>query len=336
MFEIDVILISLLLICSINFFLIRYNFLLDKKFYPHKSFTNSSLVPLSGGIIVTITTLIFFHIKYIYVYLIYFIFIIGLLSDLNILKSPLKRFILQVLTIFLLILFSQNFITSIRIPIFDTLLNYHLFRYFFVIFCLLVLINGSNFIDGINTLLVGYYLIVIYFIILLIDKNNIPFDVENLKIFFSILFVLLIFNFFGKIFCGDGGSYLISLFVGYNLIKISSLNISISPYFIACLLWYPAYECLFSIIRKKIQKYDASEADNKHLHQLIFTFYKKRFLFDSWIINSITGVTINFCNFLFIFFSLNFFSNTKVLVLGILLYTIFYNLIYFYLLKNKI
>ena len=61
------------------------------------------------------------------------------------------------------------------------------------------------------------------------------------------------------------GSYLISLFVGYYLIKISSLDILISPYFIS-LLWYPAYECLFSIIRKKIKKFDISKADNKRLH----------------------------------------------------------------------
>lgn len=334
MFEIDVILISLFFIYFINFLLIKYNFLLDKKFYPHKSFTNSNLVPLSGGIIVTLTTLLFFQNKLIHVYLIYLIFLIGLLSDLNFLKSPLMRFILQVFTISLLIFFSKNFITSIRIPILDTLLNYQLFKYFFVIFCLLVLINGSNFIDGINTLLVGYYLIVIYFIILLIEKNNIVFEVENLNIFFSILLVLLVFNFFGKIFSGDSGSYLISLFVGYYLIKISSLDILISPYFIASLLWYPAYECLFSIIRKKIKKFDISKADNKHLHQLIFALLKKRFSFDTWIINSITGVSINFFNFLFIFFSFNFFSNTKVLVLGILIYTIFYNLVYFYLVKK--
>ena len=103
MFEIDVILISLFFIYFINFLLIKYNFLLDKKFYPHKSFTNSNLVPLSGGIIVTLTTLLFFQNKLIHVYLIYLIFLIGLLSDLNFLKSPLMRFILQIFTISLLI-----------------------------------------------------------------------------------------------------------------------------------------------------------------------------------------------------------------------------------------
>ena len=76
------------------------------------------------------------------------------------------------------------------------------------------------------------------------------FESQNLKIIFSVLLILLVFNFFEKFFCGDSGSYVISLIVGYYLIELSNLDLIISPYFIACLLWYPAYECLFSMVRK--------------------------------------------------------------------------------------
>ena len=47
--------------------------------------------------------------------------------------------------------------------------------------------------------------------------------------------------------------------------------IIVSPYFIAVLLWYPAYENFFSILRKKIKKTDAFQADNNHFHQKTYT-----------------------------------------------------------------
>jgi UDP-N-acetylmuramyl pentapeptide phosphotransferase/UDP-N-acetylglucosamine-1-phosphate transferase len=49
---------------------------------------------------------------------------------------------------------------------------------------------------------------------------------------------------------GDSGSYLIAIIIGIYLIKFYELNILISPYYIALLLWYPAFENLFSLVRR--------------------------------------------------------------------------------------
>ena len=84
----------------------------------------------------------------------------------------------------------------------------------------------------------------------------------------SFLFILNLFNF---LYLGDSGSYLIGFLCGYFLIDINSLNPLISPYFIALLLWYPAFENLFSIIRKII-KLDP-------LMQTIYIFTKYYFIF---------------------------------------------------------
>ena len=202
-------------------------------------------------------------------------------------------------------------------------------------FCLLILINGSNFIDGVNTLLIGYFLSVILIILILINNYNLNFETQNLKIIFSVLLILFVFNFFEKFFCGDGGSYAISLIAGYYLILLSNLDLIISPYFIACLLWYPAYECLFSIIRKKIKKYQITSPDNRHLHQLLFIFFTKKMKFNSWVISSLTGILINTYNLIIFYIALVNVSQTKILVTIIILNVIFYNSIYF-ILKNKI
>ena len=86
----------------------------------------------------------------------------------------------------------------------------------------------------------------------------------------------MIFNFFGKNFLGDGGVYLLSFFLSIIIIYISMFSEQISPYYIANLLWYPAFENLFSIFRRTIYKKKNYKADNDHLHQLIFKYFKRK------------------------------------------------------------
>ena len=75
---------------------------------------------------------------------------------------------------------------------------------------------------------------------------------------------------------GDSGSYALGLMCGYFLIKIYELNQEISPYFIILLLWYPCFENLFSIIRKFSFRKSPINADNNHLHQLVYFYLKKK------------------------------------------------------------
>ena len=334
MSEISVFLISFSFCLIINYILKKYNFLIDKKFFPHKSFVSKNSVPISGGLIFIFSSLLFLKFENNFLYIIFLIFIVGLLSDLNILKSPLQRFILQVTIILALVFLTNNFISSVRIPLVDHLLTYSFFKYFFVIFCLLVLINGSNFIDGVNTLLIGYFISVILIMIIVVNKYNLEFDTQNLIYIFSVLLILFFFNFLEKFFCGDGGSYVISLITGYYLIELSNLNLVISPYFIACLLWYPAYECLFSMVRKKIKKSEITSPDNSHLHQLIFIFFKKKMKLKRWIISSITGIAINTYNLFIFFIAYINISQTKILISIIFLNIFLYNFVYFLLKKN--
>ncbi len=335
MSEIGVVLISFSLCLIINYILLKYNVLIDQKFFPHKSFVSKNSVPITGGLIFILSTLLFIRFETNFIYITYLVFIVGVLSDLNILKSPYKRFILQVSIILALIFFSQNFISSIRIPVLDQLLTYTFFKYFFVIFCLLILINGSNFIDGVNTLLIGYFISVLLIVIILINKYSLNFEIQNLKVIFSVLLVLFVFNFFEKFFCGDSGSYVISLIIGYYLIKLSNLNLIISPYFIACLLWYPAYECLFSMVRKKIKRTQMTGPDNNHLHQLLFIFFTKKIKSKRWIISSLTGVLINTYNLIIFFIAIANVSQTKILIFVIITNIVLYNSVYFILKKKN-
>ena len=133
---------------------------------------------------------------------------------------------------------------------------------------------------------------------------------------------------------GDSGAYLISFIIGYFLVDLSNSTDRVSPYFVACLLWYPAYECLFSIIRKKISKRSIADPDNKHLHQLIFMYFKKKLKLKGNFLNTFTGMSINLFNLLIFYGAFENISQTKNLILLNVICLLTYNFIYFYLKKT--
>jgi UDP-N-acetylmuramyl pentapeptide phosphotransferase/UDP-N-acetylglucosamine-1-phosphate transferase len=336
MFEVYVIFFTLFSTVVINYFLIKKKLLLDKKYSPHKSFINNDTVPLSGGIIFLLSICIFYPSEfYPFKLTLCAIFLIGIFSDLNIISSPVKRIIIQTLIILVFLYIDQTYIQSIRWLLIDHYLKSTIFGYLFSLVCLVVLINGTNFMDGVNTLVIGYFLIVTLAIFYIATNFNLELNLILIKVILITLSVIFLFNFFGKLFLGDGGSYLIAFVLGYFLINFSNTNDEVvSPYFAACMLWYPAYENLFSIIRKMIKKNSPTEADNRHLHQLLFVFMTKNFSYSNKVLNTISGLIINFFNIAFFTYAMWNFDNTKNLILLIIVSIFFYNLFYYYFSKK--
>ena len=100
-------------------------------------------------------------------------------------------------------------ITNTRVDLLDRLINYQYINYFFVCFCILIVINGSNFFDGLNTLSSGYYLLITLIMVYLNLIENIVFQDFFFKNLFLTLIIIYIYNFLNKIFIGDSGSYLL-------------------------------------------------------------------------------------------------------------------------------
>ena len=335
MLEIYVIFFTLLSILIFNYLSKKNQFLIDKKFNLHKSFATKNIVPITGGVSLLVVSLIFlkFDDQYLKLFLIV-IFLVGFLSDINYLFSPTRRLILQILIVFAFIYFEQIFINSIRIDIFDNLLTNIYFKYFFTIFCFLVLMNGSNFMDGVNTLLVGYFLILSFVTLISVEKFGLLYNVDNLRVLICILLIVFLFNFFGKLISGDSGAYLISFTVGYFLIELAESSNRVSPYFVACLLWYPAYECLFSMIRKVRIKKSVADPDSRHLHQLILLFFKRKFNLKGNFLNTFTGLSINTFNLVIFYMAFENVSQTKNLILINFFCLLIYSSIYYFLNKS--
>ena len=313
----------------------KFYFLIDVKLEKHKKFTSTQKNYSIGGILLVIFLILNFYNRSEYLNILFFlsVFLIGILSDLKILNNPKIRFLVQTFLIILFIYLLDIRILNTRTEILDNFLENKFFNYFFVIFCLMILINGSNFVDGINTLLISYYIIVLG--TLLIFLPEFIYHLVFLKYIITLLLIILAFNLNGKIILGDSGSYSLGLFVGIYLINFSNQNIMVSPFFIILLLWYPCFELLFSMIRRNRSNIAMYEPDIYHLHQLMFNFFKTKILVRRNINHLIISLLINFYNLLIIFLGVNYIYQTSKLVMIIILNLTIYSLVYFFLRKNK-
>jgi UDP-N-acetylmuramyl pentapeptide phosphotransferase/UDP-N-acetylglucosamine-1-phosphate transferase len=324
---------SVILVLILNYFFKKFNILLDKKTLIHKKYTSKEIVPLTGGVVIFLNLLIFDLDSKIKIFST-LIFFLGIFSDLSIISSALKRFTLQFIIIISFLFLFKLKILSTRIFFIDYLLVNNFFSFFFTAFCLLILINGTNFLDGLNTLVCGYYILVISIILLILSRNKIIYEFVDLYNLLFILIAVYVFNFFSKLYLGDSGSYILSFIIGIALIKIANTNLNISPIFIVLLLWYPAFENLFSILRKLFYKEKPSQPDNLHLHQLLFSYLNKK-KNNNKFLNTISANLINLYNFLVFYFGSYFFYDGKYLTFLITLNILLYVSLYYFLKKFK-
>jgi len=325
----------LIFILFINKFLLKKNILINETGDLHQKFSSKSSVPLTGGIFIFLGFLFYYDGIYSFILFSLAILILGILSDLKLIRSAKKKLLLQIFFILFYIIYNDVQLSDTRIDFLDMILRNNYINYFFVTFCILIIVNGSNFIDGMNTLCIGYYLLITSIIYYL--KLSDLISIENISILY--LFIVLLFAFIinlkNKFFLGDSGAYLIGFIFSILLINIYKWNPGLSPFFIILLLWYPSYENLFSIFRKNILKKSAMYPDAKHAHQLIYFFINKRYRLTSFQSNIFTSQIINTYNFLIILIALNFISNSIIQISLIVFNIMFYNLIYLKLFKYK-
>lgn len=82
----------------------------------------------------------------------------------------------------------------------------------------------------------------------------------------------LVWNFpRGYIFLGDGGAYLIGFMIAELSVLLVARNPAVSPWFPLLLSFYPIFETVFSMYRKKIKRgMSPGVPDGLHLHMLIY------------------------------------------------------------------
>jgi len=332
---------NFLLIIFLIFFLKNKNFLLDNpKVNDHKLFYTKN-TPLAGGIFFYINFLILlslYQINYIELNIVLFstyILILGIFSDIKKNFHPSTRLILQVIFVLFIVFFFDIKIQETRIEFLDLLLSNLYFQIFFTSFCILTVLNGFNFLDGFNAISTGHFLfcfISLFFLSAVLENKN---EIFFFRILLIPFFVFYLFNILGKVFLGDNGIYLLSFLLSFMVIKFLSSNNQISPIIAMNFFWYPAFENLFSILRRYKDRNKLMSPDRKHFHTLINDFIKRK-LKNYYLYkynNSLTGILINIFLVPNFVFSIIYYNQSLILGLIVLIYVLIYLLIYWFL-KN--
>jgi len=191
----------------------------------------------------------------------------------------------------------------------------------FIILAIGLLVNATNYIDGIDGLLLSFYSTCLIYYIYLVDDQ----ELENLLL---ILLVPIMFNFILnftnnksglKFFTGDTGSLFIGFFLCFITIELYN-NFKIHPTFLIWPLWYPVYDFLYVTLNRIKKRKSFFKADKSHLHQIIFFKLKKNH-FLTTLLFTLSNLTVLTCGY---FLSANSkITSLTVFILGFIFYSFF-------------
>ena len=254
--------------------------------YPNKRKMHKYPIPFSGGLIISIIFLITvylsnfneFYNNNILVYG-FLVALFGLIDDkFNVNVG--SKLILQLLPILILVYLNQLKIdTLIGFPFLGDI-NLGSFNYIFTILCVYLLLNSSNYLDGIDGSLSISFLISLIFLFIFIDEKN--FELRDFITYLIIpVVIFLLFNFglfnLPKIFLGNSGSQLLGYILAFTIIS-SYINYNVDLGILIWLLSFQVYEFVsINLIRLQKRKKIFKPAKD-HIHHLIFNKSKSIFL----------------------------------------------------------
>lgn len=235
---------------------------------------------------------IFYHQKHILIFFVtcFLIFLTGLVDDKINLSSKRKTIIFLILISILVLNDDGLIVYFLRSTVLNKTFALGNISTFFTIFSIFVFINAFNMFDGIN-LQSGLYSLTIFLFFLLKGIEPlifIPFS------FISLIF--LIYNFRGKIFLGNCGSYFLSFLISAFIIK-SNIKLSlISVEEIVILMMIPGLDLIRLFCKRLVSGQSPFIADRNHIHHILSSKFSD--IKSVTIIFSLTFIPILFLQYL--------------------------------------
>ena len=139
-----------------------------------------------------------------------------------------------------------------------------------------LILNGINYIDGVDGLLLVFFACCLGYYIFLIEDDK---TVYFIKLLLIPIILNLILNMLPsksqlKFFSGNTGSLFIGFFISFLTIELYN-GFGVHPAFLIWPLWYPVYDFLFVSANRALLKKSVFSADNSHLHHIILKKFKK-------------------------------------------------------------
>ncbi len=256
------------------------------------------------------------------------VFLLGIIDDFELHIHPLLRLITAIPSAYLMYHYLGIEAYSVELFFLDNFFDYKIFSIVFICFALAGIVNAFNMIDGINGLVLLFCIATCLSV--LIFPN--VYSEYSINLFFvALLFSSLgvfVLNFpFGRIFIGDGGAYFLGMAISVGLIKIYQEN-SLSPWFVFLMLLYPITEAISSAVRRILSKISALNADNRHLHHLIYRRVSKMSISSENVKHSLVTFLMFILYFPFLLAANYFAKDTVILQILSLIFIFFYLFLY--------
>lgn len=297
---------------------------------------NINELPKAGGILIIFFLLLnldFYNQKFIYIFYIFCLTVVGLLGDLKKeIKYILRLLILFILLTSFLILNEEYIISQFQIYYIQSLIFSNLyFSFSFTLICLTVYLIGINFIDGINGNVFAYSLYLIFSILFFFNDYNI--EIINI-IIIPLIGYFFLNSIISKFFLGDNGCYLLGFIFATSLIILNNDMNGEASFKIGLLAFYPAFEVFFSIFRKIFSRKSPFKPDNLHLHSLLLKNINKYFLFNQNLNHLMASLIMFFIFHLPTMIIIFFINDLKFLGFYYIIFSINYLVFYLYLYKS--
>jgi len=196
----------------------------------------------------------------------------GFLEDLTRKVSPYSRLLFAFGAAAVGYVLLDGRITDLDLPYDDYLFEYEIFAFGFTLFAVGGFAHAANIVDGMNGLagMIGAAI--------LAAIAAVAYAVGDERILAAALIVMasvigfLVWNFpRGVLFAGDGGAYFLGFAIAELAVLLVHRNSEISPWFALLALWYPVWETLYSMYRRKVVRgRSPADPDGLHLHTLVY------------------------------------------------------------------
>ena len=164
----------------------------------------------------------------------------------------------------------------IDLPIIGEWLNNPILAYPFYTLCLALLMNGMNFIDGMNGILAAFsWSILGCCLVLSYSVGEYGMATDLLFIAIPLLLFSLVNYPGGFLFMGDAGAYLMGFVLGWWLIRFFGVYTEISSWSALLILSYPVTEVIYSTLRKLSKGASPFLPDIEHLHIKFYHIFLK-------------------------------------------------------------
>ncbi|APO88535.1 MraY family glycosyltransferase [Marivivens sp. JLT3646] len=198
------------------------------------------------------------------------VFLIGLCEDLGFNLRPLYRLAVMSLSCLLVVGQTGVMLTSIDVIGIDHLFELSGFAVTFTVFAVVGLTNGVNLIDGVNGLASSKVIFSFSALSVVAFRHGDVALFQAALVIAAATFGVFVVNFpFGKIFMGDAGAYSLGFILAWMVILLNERHADISAWSLLCIISWPIFDTVFTIVRRLRAGRAADKPDHLHFHQLV-------------------------------------------------------------------